>query len=362
MLKHFVIIRLGLGNYHEPWYNSRLGLFEAVTYPSLRAQTNHNFTALVVVDRQIPGPALARLRDIIAGASNFHVVPIDLTSLRHVRHGCWDFVWDRCQECLLEQSVVTDPFEYVVTSILDDDDGWHRQTIETVGRQFEPELQRLIDIEPKGLTNYRHTRGMVLTFPRGMKWFAHTDVVQPFEYEFLGTSIFVLARFSSGISALSSRHPAWPAMAHIAVFEVKKVYQDRPMWVYVRHDQAEMNWQDPTEEGAQQPADGGIHGAVGDPGCAAALRSEFGIDFDKMSNWRASRAGAPSDRHGGLLMREQVDCFFRVTALNRQIDVLEDKQRRGDCSEQDAFLLLKQRSARIELVNRLKRQGSDLFM
>src|SRR5580704_3707159 len=101
MLKHFVVMRLGLGIYHLPWYESRLGLFEAVTFPSLRSQTNQGFTALIVVDRNIPGPALIRLRDILAGAQNFHIVALDLTNLRQVRHGCWDFVWDHCQDYLI---------------------------------------------------------------------------------------------------------------------------------------------------------------------------------------------------------------------------------------------------------------------
>jgi hypothetical protein len=360
MLKHFVVIRLGLGIYHLPWYESRLDLFEAVTFGSLRAQSKQDFIALIVVDKQMPEPAARRLRDIVAVAPNLHVVTVDLTNLRQVRHGSWDFVWDYCQDYIAERHLVTDPFEYVITSILDDDDAWHRDTVDVVEQLFAPEVPRLIAGEPQRLTNYRHTGGQVLTFPRGMKWFAHSDVVQPYEYEFLGISVFALARFSSGISALSSRHPAWPEMAHVAVFEVKKVDRGRPMWVYVRHDQAEMNWKVPTADNPQA-LDRGISGAVGDPLCVAALRSDFGIDFAKIDSWRARRSASEPNEHSGFRAREQVDCFFRITALNRQIAALERKQKRQGMEEKDESLLLQQQRIRLELVNKLYAQGREFF-
>jgi hypothetical protein len=360
-LKHFVVIRLGLGVYSPAWYDDRLPLFEAITCPSLRAQTEQAFTALIVVDQQIPRPALSRLSDIIANAPNLHIVELDLTNLRQVRHGSWDFVWDHCQEYIIEQNLLSDPFEYVITSILDDDDAWHRRTIELIHNQMAPELPRLIAEEGSSLTNYRHTRGQVLTFPRGLKWFVHTDVVQPFHYEFLGTSVFVLARFSSGVSAMSSRHPAWPAMAQVAVFDVKRLEHDQPMWIYVRHDQAETLWQDPTAKPPLQATDRGIAGQAGDSRSLQALRAEFGIDFAKIETWRAGRRDAPPTEHAGFAAREQLDCFFRITALNRQIAALDRKQQRNGLNAKDEMLLLKQQRARLELVEQLRKQGSDLF-
>jgi hypothetical protein len=359
-LRHFVVIRLGLGVYNPIWYDGRLALFEAITCPSLRSQTDQDFIALIVVDQQIPRPALSRLCDIIANSPNLHIIELDLTNLRQVRHGSWDFVWDHCQDYIIEQNLLSDPFEYIITSILDDDDAWHRRTVELIHNQMAPELPRLIAEESLSLTNYRHTRGQVLTFPRGLKWFVHNDVVQPFQYEFLGISVFVLARFSSGVSALSSRHPAWPAMAEVAVFDVKTLEHDQPMWVYVRHDQAETVWQEPTISDPQQPAGRGIAGEPGDPAGAAALCAEFGIDFTKVQVWRAKRRVQPS-RHDGFLAREQLDCVFRIAALNRHIDALERKQRRKGMNDDDESLLLEQQRARLKLLDRLQAQGRELF-
>ena len=360
VLRHFVVIRLGLGVYNLTWYESRLALFEAITCPSLRSQTDQAFIALIVVDQQIPKAALSRLRDIIVNAPNLHIVELDLTNLRQVRHGSWDFVWDHCQDYIIEQDLLSDPFEYIITSILDDDDAWHRRTVELIHNQMAPELQRLVAEESRSLASYRHTRGQVLTFPRGLKWFVHTDVVQPFHYEFLGISVFVMARFSSGVSAMSSRHPAWPAMAQVTVFDVKRLEHDQPMWVYVRHDQAGTLWQDPNVKPPLQATDRGIAGAPGDSVCLQTLRAEFGIDFAKIETWRGRQRDVPTE-HAGFLAREQLDCFFRITALNRQIAMLTRKQQRNGMNEKDEILLLKQQRARLELITQLRKQGSELF-
>lgn len=351
MLKHFVVTRLGLGVYSVPWYESTLGLFEAITYPSLRAQTSQEFTSLIVVDQQMPEPALRRLRATVGGTKNFHIVPLDLTNLRHVRHGCFDHVWDRCLDYIIEQRLLTDPSEYILTSHLDADDAWRRDVVELANEQSMSEPARLSANESGRSAIVRHTCGQVLTFPLGLRWFAQPDIVQPFHHEFLGMAVFVLARASGGISVLSSRHSAWPAMAHALMFEVKQAQIDCPMWVYVRHNRSQIDWK--------------IEVATSDPASAESLRGQFGIDFARIEAWRANDAmrsakGEPL-RHPGLSSREQHDCFFRLAALNRQIALLKRKERENGLDDDDELLLLQQREARLKLLERLHEQGHQIF-
>jgi hypothetical protein len=351
VLKHFVVTRLGLGVRHLPWYQSTLGLFEAITYPSVRGQTSQDFIWLIVVDRQIPGPALRQISDILGGARNYHIVPLDLTNMQRARHGCFDHVWDRCQDYIIERSLLADPSEYVITSPIDADDAWHPHTVALAREHSEPELTRFLAEEPSRSAVVRHTCGQVLTFTRGLRWFVQADIVQPLESEFLSMSVFVLARFSSGISGLSSRHSAWPAMAHALMFEVKKVQADQPMWVYVRHDRTQVDWS--------------IDVAQSDPASAESLRSHFGIDFAKMEAWRANdairRAQAEPLRHPGLSSREQHDGFFRLAALNRQIALLKRKARENGLDKNDELLLLQQREARLKLLERLHDRRRQIF-
>lgn len=350
-LAHFVVTRFGIGIQNESWYDAALGLFEAVTYPSLRAQTSQEFTWLIVVDRHIPEPAFRRLRAMIGGSDNIHVVPLDLTNIDHVRHGCFDHVWCRCQDYIIERRLLTEPFDYVLTSTIDGDDAWHRDMVKLAHQQSAPELAHLVAGESTRSAVLRHTCGQVLTFPRGIEWFAQSDDARPLEEVFIGMSIFVLARFSSGVSVLSSRHLGWPAMAHALMFEIKRATPDHPMWVYARHDRTQTGWE--------------MDVADSDAGCTAALHRDFGIDFAKVQAWRAENALRRNDTspklHRGLSSREQHDCYFRIAALNRQIAVLNHQQQQNGLDHDTELLLLKQREARLRLLRRLQQQADQLF-
>ena len=144
MIQHFIVTRIGIGIQNENWYSSILSLFEAITFPCLRAQTSTNFQSLLVVDKNIPASAKSRLSTIINGHTNFHVVPIDLTALWMVRQGCFDYVWDCCQDYLLAHRIITDPFEYIITSVLDADDAWHRGTVAFVQERVLAEMPEFL--------------------------------------------------------------------------------------------------------------------------------------------------------------------------------------------------------------------------
>src|SRR5439155_5864422 len=102
MLKHFVITRLGLCVYSEQWFARMIDLFEAVTLPSLVRQTSTDFIWLVVIDDYMPRTARHRLEELLSPHSNYHLVPIELTGLLFMRQGCFDWVWEHCQEFILE--------------------------------------------------------------------------------------------------------------------------------------------------------------------------------------------------------------------------------------------------------------------
>jgi Putative rhamnosyl transferase len=353
-LQHFIITRLGIGIQNEDWFRSTLALFEAVTFPSLRAQTCGDFTSLLIVGHDMPASARSRLAEIIDGRPNFHVVPIDLLDMRHVRHGCFDYVWDCCQEYLLANRLIADPFGYIVTSVLDGDDALHRDTVAQVQERAAAEMPEFLEAERKAFTWRRHTGGMCLTFPDGLQWFAHPDAVQPMHCPFHSMSVFVAARFSSGISACSSRHSAWPSYCEVLGFKVVVAEAGRPMWVYVRHDRTAVPWQ--------------VKDQTSDQASTELLHREFGIDFDKMERWRNDRElrraladdAAPLS-HSGTWVKEQLDCYFRITALNRQIQALERKAMRDGLDAAGHALLAQQRALCETLRNVYHEQAHAIF-
>jgi hypothetical protein len=353
-LPHFVVTRLGIGVHNEDWLRSTLGLFEAITFPSLCAQSSSDFTSLIVVDHAMPPDARSRLDAIVGNRPNFHIVPIDLLNMQYVRQGCFDYVWDCCQEYLLSRRLVDDPFAYVVTSVLDADDAWHRETVTLVRQRSMAELPELLAMERNDRHWRRHTGGMCLTFPDGLRWFAHSDVVRLLHRPYIGISIFITARFSGGISACSSRHLAWPSYCDVLGFKAVTAEAGRPMWVNVRHDLAETSWD--------------AEDLSSDPETSNILRSEFNIDFAKMEQWRHSRhlrrmAAGPAIplRHPGIQAMEQLDCYFRITALNRQIAALERQARLGGPDESARGLLESQRAHRDALLAVYRDQARSIY-
>jgi hypothetical protein len=353
-LHHFIVTRIGIGIRHENWYRSALSLFEAITFPSLCAQSGVDFTSLLIVDHDMPASAKARLWSIVRGHSNFHIVSIDLSEMHYVRQGCFDYVWDRCQEYLLGNRLIVDPFNYIITSVLDGDDAWHHDTVVLVADKVAEEMPEFLASEPRRHTWFRHSAGMLLSFPDGLEWYAQSDVVLPMRRPFNSMSVFVAARFSSGISACSSRHNGWPSYCHVLNFKTVTADTASPMWVYVRHDRTESPW-DANDKSS-------------DPNCLGALRRNFGIDFDKVDEWRknselrvAGVGDAAPNSHAGMWGTEQLDCYFRITALNRQIAALERHIERDGPDGAASALIEKQRTLRDDLRRIFKEQSKSMF-
>src|SRR5580704_12639591 len=228
MLHHFIVTRIGIGIHNENWYRGALGLFEAITFPSLCAQTCPDFTCLLIIDRNIPESAKSRLDAI--------------TVMQQVHQGCFDYIWERCQDDLLAHRMIVDPFEYIITSVLDADDAWHVETVDLVQKRMTEEMPAFLASERRNVTWTRHTGGACLAFANGLRWYAHPDVVVPLHRLFGDMFVFVAARFSSGISACSSRHTQWASYCNVVDFKDIKCEQAMPMWVYVRHDRSEVSW------------------------------------------------------------------------------------------------------------------------
>ena len=178
----------------------------------------------------------------------------------------------------------------------------------------------------------------------GLKWFAGADFVEPMSYPFHSMSAFVVARLSASVSACSSRHSQWPSYCKVLGFKVETLNPGEPMWVYVRHDRTEVAWDRPRK--------------TSDATTAARLQDIFGIAVDKVSRWRSLNGHSARD-HAGMAGTEQLDCYFRITALNRQIASLEAHR---DCPDpQHDALLVQQRQARDALIATFNRQAFELF-
>jgi len=316
-MKHFVITRLGLCVYSADWFDRMIGLFEAVTLASLARQSDPNFVWLIVVDAGMPAQARRKIEELVSPRANCRLVAIDVTRVTRVRQGCFDWVWDHCQDFILESGLIEDPCDYIITSVIDADDAWHRDVMSTVNSFVGRRLPQLCIGEEARGTWLRHTCGVAATFPRGYKWFVASHALEPVEFPFMSMAVFVAARFSSGISACSSRHRGWPSYCDVLAFEAAEIEPDRPMWVYSRHDRSTQPW----DAGPLVPMESHE---------SARLHDEFGIDQDKVEQWRqqypALATQSRSATHSGCDVSAQYDRIFRIAALNRKIEALKHRE------------------------------------
>ena len=144
--KHYIVQRFNLGLYSstqktrggekidpDKWMQSRMILWERYTVPSIYAQTNQNFTWIVVFDPDTPKGYLERA-----------------TALLHPKHR---IVLGRNFRQAVKKSIGKVESERLITSRCDNDDSLHREYVERIQAHFCR----------KGKTG-------VLVFPTGWIW------------------------------------------------------------------------------------------------------------------------------------------------------------------------------------------------
>ncbi len=332
---HFVITRFGIGVTDEPWYDHRLELLRAVPYASLAAQTSQQFHWLVIVDTAMPAAARRRLDALLAVHPNFHVVPVDPTAQRRMTLGTLDWLWDAALDHVLAEELIGDVGEYVVTSIIDDDDAWHVTVVETVNRllfgQFVARLAHADRISPTfGGLLVSHGNGAAMTFPDGLQWNVVDDRHGARRYPWHSMTGFVVSRCSSGVAATSARHDMVGQFATIPAFRIAELTSPHPMWLYVRHPDAMSVQLTDDDYGAP------VHASTAS--LHRALVAQFGIDLDGVERYRTRwTARDPGPGSNVLAPHRRLDAQYRITAHNRLLDALDRRIPHAAGAQRDAL-------------------------
>lgn len=308
-MKHFVITRIGIGIYDNLRLRKMIDLFSIVTLPSLANQYSKNFYSLIIIDSNIPEECLDYLKSILANLNNIHLVSIDVTNLTRVQSGCFDWIWDKCQDFIIENNFLDNLNEYIITSILDADDAWHQSVVASIEDLALNSLESLEKSEVSRTTWIRHSSGLLLTIPAGYALYPHTNKYEIMDFPFHSMAIFVVTRFSSGISACSSRHSKWPSFAEVAGFEVAIWSKAPPMWIYSRHNEGVMPWNE-------------SNGIYIDDEMKNELKLLFGIDMNMLSNWNNNYALEHINQYTGQKAAETYNLISKITYLNKAISSL----------------------------------------
>lgn len=328
-----IVCRFGIGIYDEARLHKLLDVFEIVTFPSLLNQSDQSYTLLMAVDSRVPSDVLNRIRELFKDRSNFKLVLLDVTEITNVQVGNFSWVWDQCQNYILAHKLIQDESEFIISSILDADDGWHRETVQTISNGMSGAIPLLLEKEPGKGTWVRHSAGMVTTFPKGYGWFMQHDKIYNINFEFHSMSIFVLCRFSSNISACSSRHSKWRNYAEVVDFEIGRWSDASPMWIYARHDEGVIPWKLTGNEIAI------------DSKARDILTEIFGINFQKLDKWKRNNA---QEEYVGKKAASQYDLIYKIAAQNRKLQALSQSN-----VDDNAFEIQKTKEKKYLLIKEL---------
>src|SRR5262249_13228437 len=199
----------------------------------------------------------------------------------------------------------------------DADDAWNRETIAIVDSVVASKMPEVFERMANRGTWLRHSVGLTITFADGYVWFISARKFWPLKNEFRSMSVFVAARFSSGISACSCRHTQWRKYSEILDFEVMSLPSKEPMWIYSRHDETAESWN--AAQGMPMP------NSFDD-----RLEKMFGVGCKKVDKWLLDYPPTQQVvKQFNPSAALQYDLMFRIAASNRLIRALEKDSIKG---------------------------------
>jgi hypothetical protein len=312
-----------------------LALFEAITLNSIKNQKEKNFYHLVVTDLNIPDECLQALNKMIENDNNSFVILIDVTQLTNVHIGSFDWVWDKCQDFILKNNLIDDIDEYVITSNLDADDAWRLDTITSVNVIVNHEMKTIENDIEKRPTWTRHSPGLAITFPFGYHWFIEKNKLKPILFDFHSMSVFIVSKFSSGISCCSSRHAQWKNFSMVVQFKVIKERQDQAMWLYSSHDEQVISWNSDVGTAILKEHENIFY-------------SDYGINEKKIKTWLKKYSNDNSNSYKGKSAAEKYNLIFSIAYLNKALIAY----REGKNKEVNKQIMLAEKE-RLALIDKL---------
>lgn len=146
-MKHFLITRFNLRASRwqsakdgspvlsEKWLKKRFELFESYCLPSVKNQSNQNFTWLVCFDINTPKLYRDKANNLSISYPNFH--PIFIDGIDNMKNGVIKEI----------ENIISKKDKFIITSRLDNDDLIHKEYIKTIQSIMEPIDLTVIDLK-----------------------------------------------------------------------------------------------------------------------------------------------------------------------------------------------------------------------
>lgn len=263
-----VVTRFGVGVEDSAWFEGRFRLFEAITLPSLSAQSNQEFSWLFFVGRKPIPWVTERLSFLLQRFGQRAKLIYETPNVGIIN----EYSRNRAQD-------------HAVIANIDDDDAWHKEVVS----------QALADAA--SFLNGGHNK-VAFTYPDGYEWLV-TDIIDldalnktgrlvvrkqscfPYRRPFHSMSCFTLAPTGECFEGFFSLHSSKGEIARSFNYEVQELdYPAGKAWLYARHQQA----------------DSAVHKAWANPPAPVSieyLEEEFGIDKARVEDYQQKARNLP---------------------------------------------------------------------
>lgn len=213
-MKHFLLTRFNVKastktvsvSQSDSWLSHRFELFEKYCLPSVKNQSNQNFTWGVFFDTNTTQKYKEKVEKISNSYNNF--VPIFIDESSDLKPASSKFIASNIEES----------DQYIITTRLDNDDIIHKQFIDTIHKLFSP------------------TNGMVIDLRKGYQVTIEKDNLEIRKYYQLFNPFISLIEDSTNFNTvMSRRHSHWWDSKSIVVFDNKR------LWIELIHSKNKLN-------------------------------------------------------------------------------------------------------------------------
>lgn len=273
-----VSTRFGVGVKDSDWLEHRFLLFESITAPSLRSQTFQNFIWNIFVGDEALDWVVEKLEAITAGIGARVIIN------RAAQHA----------EALSESYAENVSTEFNLLALIDDDDAWHVTFLESCVSSAKAFIEG-------------GSHSVAFTFSRGLEWII-ADVIdidvskrkgylavrgeslRSYSRPFLTMGCLLL--FKGSVPEHFSAHQSYGKVLKESGFTLEIIENSEPMWLYVRHKQADSN----------------LRKAHNSENLAISLQdmeSDFGISADLVNLYKAKQNDFLYSKKKGRKLKEK---------------------------------------------------------
>lgn len=237
-MNFIVFTRFGLYVDQKDWYRHQVDVFYKYLYPSLKYQTDQDFTLILGYDEYTPNDVVDDLEAKLELCGfHYHLVRYKRKEQgRFPKMGSLEWLYEEALDKIGRKNLFDSADEYYISASIDADDAWDKELVSFVKAFFSERSKEIKVSEEKQHYQNSPSGGAVLTLPVGYFFFEDSKSLIEVEYPYASLNNFVVTRLYSGVSCFSLAHPNWQRGDKVFGMVSYKPSGLRPMWFHSKEN------------------------------------------------------------------------------------------------------------------------------